>query len=102
MSSDWKPSNHRPAGVWRGLVPGRRTLRAALAGAGSLAVLTVAFNGWSSDLSFNLMNIGAAILAAACVAPHLFSAKPAPRPGRFPTGRVDDGAVAQSDDDMTR
>ena len=74
MADDWRPSNHKPRGGWCALPP-----------------------GWRGDLSFNLMKVGVAIVAMAIVAPHLFSGKPPPRPGEFPTERSDERVRAVDD-----
>ena len=88
MNDDWKPSHYKPRGGWRAMLPGWRMVLVALAGAGAIAVKMVVFDGWRGELSFNVMKIAVAIVAMACVAPHLFSGRPPP--GRFPTERKDD------------
>jgi len=87
MANDWRPSDYKPRGGWRAMLPGWRVWLVALAAAGFIGVRMVALNGWNGDTSFNLMKIGVAIVAAACVAPQLFSGKAPPRPGEFPTER---------------
>ena len=83
MSDDWRPSHYKPRGGWRAMLPGWRVLLAILAGGTAVAVKVVAFDGWGPDTSFNLMKIGVAIVAVACVAPHLLTNRPPPRPGHF-------------------
>ena len=94
MATDWKPSDHKPRGGWRAMLPGWRVVLVALAAAGVLAARMIAHDGWQADdgVSFNLMKIVAALVAMACVAPSLFSGKQPPGPGQFPTERRDDGA----------
>ena len=89
MSDDWRPSHFKPRGGWRALLPDWRVLLAVLAGAAALAVKVIVFDGWGPDTSFNLMKIGVTIVAAACVAPHLLTRKPPPRPGHFPVDNTD-------------
>ena len=97
MADEWRPSNYKMRGGWRALLPGWRVALAALVGAGAIGAKMIWFDGWSGDLSFNLMKIGVAIVAAAIVAPHLFSGKPPPRPGEFPTQRNDERVRAVDD-----
>ncbi len=97
MADDWRPSNYRPRGGWRALLPGWRVPLAAVVAGGAIAVKLVVFDGWRGDVSFNLMKVGVAIVAMAIIAPHLFSAKPPPRPGEFPTERSDERVRAVDD-----
>ena len=97
MADDWHPSNYKPRGGWRAMLPGWRIVLAALVGAGVIAAKMIAFDGWRGDLSFNVMKIVAAIVAMAFVAPHLFSGKPPPKPGEFPTERNDERVRAVDD-----
>ena len=96
MNDDWKPSQYKPRGGWRAMLPGWRVVLAALAFAGVVVVKVIVFDGWRGDVSFNVMKIAVVIIAMACVAPHLFSGKPPP--GRFPTER-DDHKVVRHDDE---
>ncbi len=99
MTDDWRPSNYKPRGGWRATLPGWRVVLAALVACGAIAVKMIVLDGWRGDVSFNLMKIIAAIVAMALVAPHLFSGKPPPEPGQFPTERSDERV--RSVDDQT-
>jgi hypothetical protein len=97
MADDWRPSNYKPRGGWRAMLPGWRVVLAVLVACGAIAVKVIVVDGWRGDLSFNLMKILAVIVAMALVAPRLFSGKPAPKPGEFPTER-NDARVRSVDD----
>ena len=97
MNDDWRPSQYKPRGGWRAMLPGWRVVLVALGGGGFIAVKAIALGGLDRDLSFTLMKIVAAIVAFACVAPHLFSGRPPPRPGHFPIERRDDGDLRNDD-----
>ena len=96
MNDDWRPSQYKPRGGWRAMLPDWRVGLAALVFAGVVAVKVIVFDGWRGDVSFNVTKIAVVIVAMACVTPHLFSGK-AP-PGQFPTER-DDRNVERHDDE---
>ena len=99
MADDWRPSNYKPRGGWRAMLPGWRVVLAALVACGAIALKMIVYDGWRGDVSFNLMKGFVAIVAMALVAPHLFSGKPPPKPGEFPTERGDERV--RSVDDRT-
>ena len=94
MNDDWRPSNYKPRGGWRAMLPGWRVVLVALVAAGVFVARMLAHDVWESGegVSFNVMKIVAGLVAMACVAPSLFSGKRPPGPGQFPTERRDDGA----------
>jgi hypothetical protein len=91
MAGEWKPSDYKPRGGWRAMLPGWPALLAALGFVGVMALKVVFLDHDASQaqLSFVLMKIFAAVVAMACVAPHLFSGKAPPAPGSFPTDKHD-------------
>ena len=97
MADDWRPSQYKPRGGWRAMLPNWRVVLAAGVGAGAIAGHMILHDGWDRDVSFNLMKIVAAIVAMAFVAPHLFSGKPPPKLGQFPTERSDERIRAVDD-----
>ena len=82
MSDDWRPSHHKPRGGLRALLPDWRVLRTILIRSAVIAVACIVVHGWDRDISFNLMKIGAAIAAVACVAPRMLTGRAPSRPGQ--------------------
>ena len=97
MADDWRPSQYKPRGGLRAMLPDWRVVLAALVAAGAIGAKMFFYDDGRHDFSFNLMKGLAAVVAMACVAPHLFSGKPPPKPGEFPTEPHDERVRAVDD-----
>jgi hypothetical protein len=99
VADDWRPSQYKPRGGWRAMLPDWRVALTALAVAAAIATKFFFYDSSSHDVSFKLMTGLVAVGAMACVAPHRFSAKPSPKPGQFPTERNDERTRTVDDKD---